>query len=279
MTNIEKGKATATLHEWQTMSLRPAAVNAKLQGDDAAFTAGRTSVRLGNRTQISGDTAIVSGTMQSVNTAGRTDEMALQVSVRLKEVKRDIETSLLANQAKVVGTTTVAPQAAGVPAWLVTNVSKDATGTNPVGDGSNARTDGSSTRAFTEAMLKTVLQGIFSNSSDEPNVLMVGPTQKVVASAFPGNAQKTTEVTNRKLVTAIDIYSGDFSTIEIIPNRFQRARDAFVLRWDLWALCWLRPMRTEELAKTGDAIKRQIVGEWTMEARNEAGNGGIFDLT
>ena len=201
------------------------------------------------------------------------------MTTKLKELKRDLEFNLLRNQARTTGNTTTASLSAGVPAWIKTNVSMDAGGTNPVGDGSNARGDSASTRALTEAMLKTVLAGIYTNSSEEPDVLMVSPSNKSVASTFAGNAQKTLEVANRKLVTAIDVYSGDFSTIEIIPNRFQRSRDAFVLRWDLWAMCWLRPIKQEDLAKTGDADKQQIVCEWTLEARNEAGSGAIYDLT
>lgn len=278
MTNIDRGKATQVLHEWQTHDLRPAAANAKIQGDEAIFNPGTVTTRLGNRTQISAETAIVSGTARVVDKAGRKDELAYNITTKMKELKRDLEYSMLRNQAKVTGNTTTASQSAGVPAWIKTNVSMDAGGTNPVGDGSNARGDSASTRALTEAMLKTVLAGIYTNSSEEPNVLMVSPSNKTVASTFAGNAQKTLEVANKRLVTSIDYYVGDFSTVEIIPNRFQRTRDAFVLRWDLWALCWLRPIKTEDLAKTGDADKKQIIGEWTLEARNEAGSGAIYDL-
>jgi len=52
-----------------------------------------------------------------------------------------------------------------------------------------------------------------------------------------------------------------------------------LLNWSLWSVDWLRPIRQFELAKTGDAEKRMLVGEWTLRANNEAGNGGIFDLT
>jgi len=278
VSNIERGKCTQVLHEWQTQDLRPAGANAKIQGDDAIYSPGTVTTRLGNRTQISGEAVVVSGTARVVDKAGRADELAFQISTKLKEVKRDIEYALLRNQAKVTGNTTTASQAASILSWLKTNTNFNATGANPVGDGSNARTDAGTTRAFTEAMLQDVLAKIFTNSSEQPNVLMVPPALKTVASAFAGNAVKNIDVTERKLTTAIDVYSGDFSTVEIIPNRFMRARDALVLRWDLWALCWLRPMKTEELAKTGDADRKQIVGEWTLEARNEAGSGGIFDL-
>ena len=278
MTNIVRSRCTQVLHEWQTASLRAPAVNAQLQGDDAQFTPGKTTVRLGNRTQISSETAIVSRTARVVDAAGRSDEMAYNVAQKIKEVKRDIEFGLLQNQARVTGSGTVAPKLASVLAWIKTNVSMGATGANPVGDGSNARGDGTQ-RALTEALLKTVLQSIYTNSGEEPSVLMVPPGQKSLVSAFAGNAQKTIDVANKKMVTAIDVYSGDFSTVTCIPNRFMRARDALVLNYDLWALCWLSPLKTEELAKTGDADKRMVVCEYTLEARNEIGNGLIADLT
>ena len=69
------------------------------------------------------------------------------------------------------------------------------------------------------------------------------------------------------------------STVRIIPNRVMRVRDALLLNWSLWSVDWLRPIRQFELAKTGDAEKRMLVGEWTLRSNNEAGNGGIFDLT
>ena len=58
MTGIEKEKASAVNHEWQTQAL--AAVNtsnAQLEGDDATADATTATVRLGNICQISQDPA------------------------------------------------------------------------------------------------------------------------------------------------------------------------------------------------------------------------------
>jgi hypothetical protein len=279
MSNIARGKCSATFHEWQTHSLAAAAANAQFQGDDLTATdAGTVTVRLGNRTQIVRKSVTVDETARVVDKAGRQDELAFQVATKMKELKRDIEFVLLQNTARVTGGSGTAPKLASVLSWLITNISKAAgDGSNPTGDGSDARTDGTQ-RAFTEDMLQSVLQSIFENASDEPDVLMVPPAQKIIASGFMGNAQKTLEVANKKLVTAIDIYVGDFSGVTIVPNRFMRTRDALVLRHDLWKLCWLRPIKTVELAKTGDAEKRMIIGELTLEACNEKGSAGIFDI-
>src|SRR5215510_4967516 len=54
MTGIEREKATAVNHEWQTQALAAAdTANAQLEGDDAATTATTPTVRLGNICQIS----------------------------------------------------------------------------------------------------------------------------------------------------------------------------------------------------------------------------------
>jgi hypothetical protein len=128
-------------------------------------------------------------------------------------------------------------------------------------------------------MLKSVMASVYNNSSEDLDVLMVGAANKAVASGFAGGAQKTYDVSDRKLVTTIDVYVGDFSTVRIIPNRFMRPRDALLLNWSLWSIDWLRPIRQFELAKTGDAEKRMLLGEYTLVSKNEAGNAGIFDLT
>ena len=119
MANIGKGKATATLHEWQTDSLAAAAANAQLEGDDTTFTAAVATTRLGNTCQISRKDIIVSCTQDAVNKAGRRKEMVYQMAKRAKELKRDCEFILTNNQAPVAtGNSTLARQLR--PLWIVT---------------------------------------------------------------------------------------------------------------------------------------------------------------
>jgi cytochrome c551/c552 len=277
--NVGRGTADAVLHEWQTDSLAAANVNnAQFQGDDiATFSAASVTARLGNRTQISRKEVIISGTLDAVNKAGRRTELAYQLTKRAKELKIDIESILLANQAKVTGAAATAPKCASVLSWLKTNI--DAVGAGPtVGDGTEVRTDGGQ-RAFTEAQLKNVMKQVYTNSSEDLDVVMVGASNKQVASTFTGNATKMVDVMEKQLVATVDVYVGDFHTVRVIPNRFMRTRDALVLNWSYWSVDWLRPIRQVELAKTGDAEKRMLLGEYTLAAKNEASSGGVFDLT
>ena len=86
---------------------------------------------------------------------------------------------------------------------------------------------------YTEAMLKGVMKSVYNNSSEDLDVLMVGAGNKTVASGFAGGAQKTVDVTERKVIATVDIFVGDFHTIRIIPNRFMRPRDALSAKLEL----------------------------------------------
>ena len=271
-----KGKATNTTHEWQTQDLAAAsASNAQAEGDNASAKTVTPTVRLNNRTQISTKTVIVSGTQQAMNPAGRKDEMAYQLSMASLELKRDMESSLM--QSDVIATSPRALR--GMRGYAVDNVSTGASYAAPsvyTGNGTTATTDGTQ-RAFTEAQLKSVLQLIYT-AGGEPDTVLVGPAQKQTFSTFSGNATRMDKSEDAKLYSSIDVYVSDFGELKIMPNRFQRSRDAFVIQSDKVAVAYLRPFQTIELATTGDAQQRELVVEYTLECRAPKAHGAIFDL-
>lgn len=272
-------KATSTLHEWQIDSL--AAVdgsNFKNEGNDASFTTPAATTRLGSHCQISDKTCIVSGTLDTVSKAGRKSEMAYQMSKRSAELKRDMETIALANQADDGSDPR---KTAGLPAWLKTNIDKDAGGTNPsYTTVANATRGDGTQRALTEAMLKNAIS-LAWESGAEPSVIMVGSFNKTVISGFAGNASPVVNLSQAKpgvIVAAMDIYVSDFGNLKVVANRFQRARDLFVLDPEYASIAYLRPFHSEELAKTGDAEKRVIRAEWANKIHNEAAHAAVYDL-
>ncbi len=271
-----KATATGTLHEWQTQDLASAANNAQIEGDDASAAAVTPTVRLNNRTQISTKTCIVAGTQRAVKTAGRKDEMSYQLSLKSLELKRDMETGLTQNATLVVGNSITARQTRGLEGWISTNQDLGVGGIAPNYGTNTAATDGTQ-RAFTEAQLKNVLQQIFAQGGD-PDTILVGPTEKQTFSTFTGGSTRMVDAEDKQLTAAVDVYVSDFGTLNVLPSRFQRARTAFVLQSDKWAIAYLRPFQTVELAKTGDAEKREIIVEYALEARQEKSSGAIRDL-
>ena len=281
ISSIGKEKATGVLHEWQNDQLRAAAANAQVEGDEIAFTAVVPTTRVNNRTQISRTSVIVSGTQDTVNSAGRNNELAYQISKSSKELKRDMEVVLTANQSAAVGGAAAARTSSGLTSWIQANTSVGTNGANGAVGGVDTpgvlRTDGTQ-RAFTEAQLKDVVKQCWDSGGD-PSMIMLGSFNKQKLSGFTGGSTKMSQATDKTLVAAIDIYESDFGSMTVVPNRFSRSRDCFVIQPDMWAVAYLRDFQMLDLAKTGDAQKKAMLAEYTLVSKNEAASGAVFDLT
>lgn len=284
MSSIGKTKATAVYHEWQTDSLASANTsNALVEGADATAATLSPTSRIGNYTQIVGKTIQVSGTLEAVDKAGRKSEKAYQLAKASAELKRDIEAIITANQGQSAGNSSTARVMGSLLSYIKTNTNKGSgttAGADPTTIGVSTRTDGT-TRTFQESMLKDVVAKVFT-SGGTPSVLMVSPALKQVVSNFTGLAQHRYNSNASGDVTILagaDLYQSDFGVLQIVPNRFMRTRDALVLDPEYAALAYLRPFQTVELAKTGDSEKTQILAELTLEVKNEAAHGGVFDLS
>ena len=284
MNNIGRGTASNTLFQWQTDSLADnTTANAQLQGDDiTSYDAVTATVQLTNYTQISRKTVVISGTVEAVNKAGRKSELAYQVAKRAAELKRDMETIMLANQAATAGDSTTAQKTGSLLAFIKTNTDKGTNGADPVYTTlpNDDRSDGV-TRAFTETILKSVLQKVWEQGGD-PSIVMVGAKNKQVVSGFNGIATRYRDVPAGKqaqIIGAADVYVGDFGQVNIVPNRFQRDRDAFVLSPDYAGVHFLRPFQQVELATTGDAEKRLLLAEYGLAIYNEKAHGLAADLS
>lgn len=271
-----KAKATATLHEWQTQDLATAASNAQAEGDDAAAKVVTPTVRLSNRTQISTKSVTVSGTQQAVLAAGRgKDEMAYQMFLSSKELKRDVEFGLTQNSTAAASPRTTR----GLVGWAGDNVDSGTGYVAPVYTTATgtAQTDGTQ-RAFTEAQLKNVLQKIFT-AGGEADTILVSPAAKQTFSSFTGNSTRFDKGEDQKLYAAIDVYVSDFGELKVMPSRFQRARDVWVLDSSKWAIAWLRPYEVVDLAATGDAVKKQLRCEYALEAKQPKSSGAVLDIS
>lgn len=267
-----KGKATATLHEFQTQDLGSAANNEQAEGDDATNAVVTPTVRLTNRTQISTKTYGVSGSQEAVNSAGRKSEMSYQKALKSAELKNDIEVGLTQNAVSA----TSPRRSRGLIGWVVDNVDTGAGYAAASYTGNTAQTDGTQA-AFTEARVKNVAQKVYT-AGGNPNVIMMGPIAKQTFSTFTGNATRTTDADEKKLVSSVDIYVSDFGTLKAVVNRRQRARDVFMLQSDKWKLAWLRPWHSKDLAVTGDSERAMLIAEYSLEATNPKANGAVYDI-
>lgn len=286
MSNIGKESVKNTFYEWQTDDLASAVTtNAQIEGDDVtSFTAATATVRLGNYTQISRKDVIISGTLESVDKAGRRSELSYQMAKKSAELKRDMETTMLANQAAAAGDTSTARKTGALLAFLKTNTNIGTGGGDPsyTTVPNAARTDATTTnlRSFSETLLKDVIQQVWTEGG-KPTMVMAGPVNKQNLSLMAGIAAQRYNAQGNKpstIVAAADIYISDFGQVSIVANRFQRERDVFVLDPEYASVAYLRPFQTVELAKTGDAEKRMLLVEWGLKVHNEKAHGAVYDL-
>ena len=281
-TMCKKVKARNTNHEWQTDALRSSGTNAHIEGDDTTAVARGATVRLGNYTQIFKDAVVVPDTDDGLDKAGRTKEIAYQSLKMAKEQKLDIEKALFDNNAKVAGDDSTPRELAGLPTWLKTNTVFESgnSGADPAGTGANARTDDGTPVAFSQARFDTCMQAIWE-SGGRPDKVFLSAFQMNKALAFVGNnnQRSTVQGAGAKVVNDLGVYVTPWGNVEFVPVRENRSRDVFIVQSDKWAVATLRGTKNVELAKTGDATKRQIVTELTLESRNEKASGAVYDNT
>jgi hypothetical protein len=283
MSNIGRESISNSLYEWQTDTLAAAAANKQLEGDDVtSFDAVTATVRLQNYAQISRKTIVLSATEETVNKAGRRSELAYQIAKRGAELKRDQEFTMLNGAVAAAGNTTTARGTASLQAFIKTNYDMQTNGANPSYTTlpNSARTDGN-VRTFTETILKNVIQQVWT-AGGTPKILMTGPVNKMRVSGFSGIASSRFNIEGgarpATIIGAADIYVSDFGNVQVVPNRFQRERDAFVIDPDYAKLTTLRPYQQIELAKTGDAEKRMLIVEWGHKVLAENAHGIAADL-
>jgi hypothetical protein len=280
-----KVTATAVFHEWQRDSLAAAsAVNAQLDGDDFALQAQVATERVGNHCQIHAKVIGVSRRAQIVKKAGRGAELGLLKAKAMLELKRDMEAMIVSGNAAVASTTSVAGRSGGLGVQCYKNTS------HGVGGSTAAWTTGAPTvaatagtgRAMTVAMLNTVQQSIFANSSVQPDMIVMGPAHKAVFSTFTGIAQNRLDTGKKQgaVVTGADLFIGDFGQIQVVPHYLMvGATNAFVLNLDYIDLAFLDGIKTSELAKTGDSERILITADVALTVRNSDAQGKIADLS
>jgi hypothetical protein len=264
--NTGSTQAEARFHEWQNDSLTAAAENITIEGDTATTVQVTPTTRDGNYTQTLRKVFQVTDTQNAVRVAGRESESSYQLTKHLKELARDIEYALVINASSASGASGTARRMTGLLGWISTN---NTTGT------------GTANEALTEDMLNDNLQDIWAAGGFPSNVLC-GSFQKRTISGFSTNTRNMT-ASSKQVTAAIDIYESDFGTIAIrLHHQLNTtAPGTLIVLGDMghWVKAWLRPVRSEQLARISSSERYMIEAELTLESRAENGHGKITLLT
>jgi len=289
-----RGTADNTLFEWQTDELKTAASNMQIEGNDYTSTAATEPRRLSNYTQISATQVQSSGTAEAVDFAGRKSTQAYQLAKRAKEMKRDMEFMLLEGTVKSAGSSGAARNTAAFSTWIGTsvnatsNVVAASTGLGLTNNGSTTYPDGTSEAgtggadtAITIALVNNVVERIWNLGGTPDTILCDSTVKGTISSSSVGGAvvaAPRNDIGSKDKITAVnavDVLVTDFGTFKVVPDRFIPKTQVNFIDFDLWSVDYLRPFRTETLAKSGDSVKQLLIAEYGLRAKNGNGSGQL----
>lgn len=288
---IGRKNVASTHPEWQTDTLAtPSTSNNQPEGNDWSYDPIVATTRVGNYTQISEKSFIISRTQENTDKAGRKSELARETAKKSTELKIDVEVTALSNQASSAGSGNGATNrtAAGLRAWLTTNDDLGSGGSSgSFATGIQSASTTGTQRALTKALLDSVILNV-ANAGGDPEVIMLSNYNKQVFSRILDDAdvvslRKDAGSGQATIVAAADTYLSDFGTLTVVPNvQMTRAgaavaRNVFVLTPNMVNFGVFDDFMVNKPAKTGDAEKRVINIEWTLLMNNEAAHGVVAD--
>ncbi len=297
LTNLQKTKASATLHEWLGDTIVAATTNINREGNEGEFSSIVSPIRYANYTQIFKKEFIISDTQEKIAKAGRKTEGSRQTVKQMRELKNDVEWALVRNQPATAGGATTGRSLASMENWIGAGRTASATvatshvlatadtGATTAAIASKVAgivTDASagSAGAITSAGLELALEGSWAQGGDT-DLIGVSAAVKAVVNGFTGIATRNVEIgrTSQAVITgAADVYVSSFGVHRVLLHRHIRTNVALCLDSTLWAVSSLRDFFMERLAKTGDGHKYAIRYEGTLEARNYLGNSKVSSI-
>lgn len=245
--------------------------NAALEGDAAEEARFTTRTRAGNWTQIFTRTVLVSGSDLAVRHHSIADELDYQKLERLRELLRDLENTVvngIAPAADEQGSSTVRRTMNGILAQLSTNVFTP---------GQDGFADGP---GLDEAMLNQALRTVWESSSGNVDLIVVNGFQKRQISSFVSTVQRYAP-DDAAFRSSVGVYESDFGVQRVVLSRWVPADAVLLLDSSRVAVPPLsgRSFHYKPLAATGDFEKGELIGEYTLELRNEAAHGLITGLS
>jgi hypothetical protein len=244
--------------------------NAALEGAEKPNARFTNRVRCGNYTQIFTATAEVSGTDMAARQIGLVDEMDYQKQEKLRELIRDLESTVINGgqpASNPQGGDTARRTMNGIIQHLSSNVFHTGDAGFPTG------TD------LDEAKVNYVLRKIWEISSGNVDLIVVGGFQKRKINAFCGDS-RSYGASDTTFTDMVSIYESDFGICRIITTRWLPQDAALFLDSSRVSVLPLagRSFYFKPLASVGDYECGEVIGEYTLELKNEAAHGLIRNL-
>lgn len=249
--------------------------NAALEGDDRPAARFTSRARKRNYTQIYTASVEVSGSMQAARHAGVADEIDYQKQERLRELIRDLENCVIngvAPTATQQGSASVRRTMNGIIPQLASNTFVPGTGGFPAGGGvGNNELD--------ETIVNAALRAIWEQSAGRIDTIVVGGVQKRRINQFLGS-QRRFGPDDAKFTDQVSVYESDFGVCRVVLSRWMPADSLLFLDSSRVQVLPLsgRSFHYKPLASAGDSEVGQVIGEYTLEFKNENAHGLVRGL-
>ena len=286
--NVDKENVSSTQHQWVFDALAAAANNKQQEGDDATYTTLATATRVSNYTQISRKAVVLSDTYtEGVDVIGQ-NPMGRAIMKAMKEYKRDVETDILGKQGSSAGASTGIRASGGVQAWIWGQGADIAGNTVLPSTGGTGGNTTATTPSYASAAVAGQTDGTTSTSTvvladitsaaelawtdgGEPDLILCSSAQKKYIDVLSSLATRTADIGRADMLSiqgSANLIVTSFGTFKVVMSRYLHRTSTLLLDMNYWAMGQLRAPKVKDMAKTGDATKKLIVGEYTLIARN-----------
>jgi hypothetical protein len=245
--------------------------NAALEGGDKPTARFTNRVRLGNYTQIFTAAVEVSGSDLAARQIGLADELDYQKQERLRELLRDLENTVInggSPASNPQGSASVRRSLKGILQHITTNAINTGDGGFPSG------------LDLDEEKLNYALRQIWESSSANVDLIVVNGYQKRQINSFV-SSNRAFGPSDKTYSDMVSLYESDFGLCRIVVSRWVPQDTVLLLDSSRISIVPLagRSFHFKPLAAGGDYECGQLIGEYTLELRNQEAHGCIRGLS
>lgn len=273
-----KASVELTTFEWFTDTLAATATGGTGEGEIIVAAARTNRVRRANNTQIFTVGIDVSDSQIAASPYGISGEYPYQSMLAMREVARNVESRGWINSGfeRVTATEAAASPTGRITAsWRATGW-----GTSPT-----SALNGAITTAAVENLFE-VLVGAGGNPNNFAVSLGVKADFSLAAQASGTSRVFNVAAGDKRLVTNVTVYEGNYGMLQVIPNIWipQSSATADACAATLYesaraAVGIYRPMKHVPLAKVGDSTRGYIVTELGFKLLHASSMGHITGVT
>lgn len=233
---------------------------ARLEGDDADFGPIMEMSAPYNYTSIFQKAVQVSGTQQVISQYGIEDEFLYQANKAVPHLLRLVERAAF-HGVRSAGSAAVPRSMGGLGTFIADNT-LDAGG------------------AIAKADVDSIMEEVFMDGG-HPDLLVMNPRVANQLRALLDNSSfvRISQDENKVGLAAIERVITQYGELELVMDRWCPTSSAYVIDSGKLGFYTLRSFEVKELARSGDSLKGEVVGEFSLLIANEKAHGKITGIT